>query len=104
MDMSEPRYLSEPDAERVRALLRKAKGRLLDPDKWWHGGKGEECAVLAIINAGPPLDAHKACASLSRAIGAQWYDFSHLYAWNDAPGRTHAQVLAAMDRAVELVE
>ena len=61
------------------------------------------CAVGAIELAAEDLnDRNVACLHLNDSIehhtGRNWYG---VVPWNDHPGRTHAEVLEAFDRAIE---
>ena len=80
--------------------LRAARARIEKPESW---GKGHGltpprepalCALGALIFDGPHAEA---IARLREALGT-----SYVHKWNDAPERTHAEVLAAFDRAIEL--
>jgi len=98
-------------------ILRKAKALIDAPEKWskrfaaanaagamvlpTHREARRFCALGAIaraqkadyILAGPVVTAFRSGAALgSRPISS----------WNDAPGTTHADVMAAFDRAIEL--
>lgn len=87
-----------------------AKARLLieNPANWSHddarwGTGGVECSVSAVGRVmwenrreapyGDPL------WPLGEAIGD-----ASIVEWNDAPERTHAEVLAAFDRAIEIAK
>jgi len=84
---------------------------LIDVEGWWNGkpskaGRGTHCPVTAICFLNQPdsfgaffkfsIPAQKA---LEEAI-----DLKHIPTWNDAPGRTKAQVLAAFDKAISKLE
>ena len=86
------------DLERARALID-------TPEKWWQSGghnwRAEHeclCAGLAIEEAciGPGgWDREGECYS---ALG--FGGMRDIAKWNDAPERTHAEVLATFDRAI----
>lgn len=94
-------------------ILRAARAKIERPECWTKGAfardaVGGECmssepdavcwcsdgAIGAVIAT---TDVHDFCAfeALSRAIGNL-----HVAEWNDAPERTHAEVLAAFDAAI----
>lgn len=94
----------------VVAELRAARALIDSPEKWTQGafarradsehacsirdvGATRFCAAGAVVRAGGGGDA---TAALREATG----HFGGLYAWNDAPERTHAEVLAVFDRAI----
>lgn len=56
------------------------------------------CAVQAMFTGSSPRDFNKAWSLLGSVIGR----FRSIPVWNDSPTRTHAEVLAAFDRAIEL--
>lgn len=89
-------------------ILRRAKALIPDQEHWWQeglssflpGGGRTYCAGLAISHSS---DAHwQASYVFSKAIGGN--GLSSIYDWNDAPGRTHAEVMQAFDRAIALAE
>jgi hypothetical protein len=63
--------------------------------------EGKLCTVGAVTRQGriDHLWIDEALEYLARAISA---DLEAIAAWNDAPGRTQADVLAAFDKAIEL--
>ena len=85
----------------ARALIDK-------PEKWCQGGfhKGDSfCAAGALREpwmTKPVREEYygesRAAELLAKAVGI--YDFNLISRWNDAPERTHAEVLAAYDRAI----
>ena len=98
----------------VADLLRRARARIERPEAWAAGeyclDAGDKpcrygeairfCAIGAIEADREPFKI-VARELLSRAAGVR----KHLLAvWNDAEGRTHAEVLAAFDRAIALAE
>jgi hypothetical protein len=103
MDLSESTRITE--ALSVAEVLRRAKQKLVNPKNWWRGGPGGvgyECVGLAIMSSGDRLQAQVACNVLARVIRTTPGDSQAIYRWNDAPGRKHAEVMAALDRAIEL--
>lgn len=79
--------------------LKSARERISDPAHW--GKKrfnldGVYCALGALLVARDG-DMDEACEYLRRAC-----DCESIIVWNDVPSRTHAEVLAAFDRAIEL--
>jgi hypothetical protein len=61
----------------------------------WHRN-GCVCSLSALHKTRAPQVADE---TLRRVIGHR-----SIIAWNDAPGRTQAEVLAAFDKAIELAE
>ena len=98
-------------------ILRAAKARIATPERWTRGtmardedGNGvasvsdHACAWCSLgameAEAGASTRARVyAIRALNRAI-----DNKPIDDWNDAPGRTHAEVLAAFDRAIAIAE
>ena len=89
-------------------VLRAAKARISDPAKWGKGvgrhDKGQECATDAIYEACrdlPQVDEYfktKSAALLAfKAAINHW----SIAVWNDAPQRTHAEVMQAFSVAAE---
>ena len=87
------------DLERARALID-------TPDKWLQGklrksgSDGKPCrwcvlgACYQIAERDEPARYHNMTKALNGVLGEPVTD------WNDAPERTHAEVLAAFDRAI----
>jgi hypothetical protein len=75
------------------AYQRDAKGRMCKPENavCW-------CSEAAILRSGRgfPAPTWAAADILQSVVGGLIFD------WNDAPDRTHAEVLAAFDRAIEV--
>lgn len=89
-------------------VLRAARELLSEPERWtkglfcrvvdgWHC-----CCVMGAFVAVCPTDIAFHCSLFRRAAGVP--DEMPLSEWNDAPERTHAEVLAAFDKAIELAE
>lgn len=90
-------------------LLMRARDKIADPAKWGKGGRCDGrgmdtfCAAEAIEEAYAPgwlLHRSEAFRKLHQAAGLPQSSGS-LVDWNDAPERTHAEVLAAFDKAIE---
>lgn len=89
------------------SVLRDARERISDPKKWGQGlsiGRpGTYCLAEAICvhdcERKTYLDAR---SFLCRAIGAP--NLGGLTFWNDQSSRTHAEVLDALDRAIDLAQ
>jgi hypothetical protein len=110
------------EAATAADTLRAARALIDKPEKWTHGygalnANGRltgslspdavcwdvEGAIMRStpLDAPPPAcDPHPAFRLLSEAVGHQ---FSAL-GWGEEPGRTHDEVLAAFDRAIQLAE
>jgi hypothetical protein len=90
----------------ARAVLVRARARIDTPEKWCHvgGWDGERvCSVVAICEARRGVGVNRdvleeALDALRVAAGLGPDD--DVATWNDAPERTHAEVLAAFDRAL----
>jgi hypothetical protein len=79
------------------AFARRANGRVI-------GYESDDascfCIAGALMRVTPLIsDFERLCHPLTRATGSPRLDH-----WNDAPGRTQAEVLAAFDKAIELAE
>lgn len=101
-------------------LLTQTRTLLQDPARWGKGtGKNIYpelppncfCVDTALIFLDEPFHAtitlHTAQQYVRKAIGIPERDLDDnegcgFYAWHDAPWRTHAEVLAALDKAIEL--
>lgn len=88
------------------AVLRAARKLIETRERWAHGpaelNGGRHCSVTAICFQGR-LTEDESWRLLRRAISGTDYDPT-ISVWNDAPERTHEEVLAAFDRAIELAE
>lgn len=86
-------------------ILIKARALIADPAKWGKGPRSDGyerglctyCAAEAIDAVDSDLDQRHASY---RAIQSAASVNSLVY-WNDAPERTHADILAAFDKAIE---
>lgn len=86
-------------------VLRDAREWLTPPGRWLQGRSGDDacrCLTAAVyVAAGQDLYlANRACEIVALHVGA----VVRLYLWNDAPGRTHAEVLGALDGAIAGLE
>lgn len=94
------------------AILRAARERIARPEAWtrgayWRDVNGQDCAqpdavcfcALGAIRASGGIDdaspPAKALKAVVRALG-----YSYVHDWNDDTPTTHADVLAAFDRAI----
>jgi hypothetical protein len=91
-------------------VLRAAKALIDSPEKWWKPGRdgnhGQHCALVAICRAGglaAELGAIDAFARVVESPTGVSYGF-RIPAWNNARDRTHADVMAAFDRAIAAQE
>lgn len=95
-------------------ILTKARAKIADPDNWGKGLRGcsfdrrplETCCAAEAIEEVAPT-AHEVRRAAMRALydaaGLEWNKDSIIH-WNDAPERTHAEVLAAFDKAIALAK
>lgn len=69
------------------------------------GGKRCFCAVGALIEVAPDYGAieHRGAVDLL-TVAATGFAMNSAVHWNDAPGRTRAEVLAAFDKAIDLAK
>lgn len=109
-DESVVRHLEQKNE--VADVLRRARALVDTPEKWCGGGVRYtpmlKCSATAIGIAsafnGERLDlCDMARGYFAGSIGAP-NSISGIWVWNDAPERTHADVLQAFDRAIELAE
>lgn len=88
----------------VLETLRAARALIDTPEKWGQKVDGEwtgTCVSNALLNADKTGDMEPWFA-LNRVLGLP--AVSYLFRWNDAPGRTHAQVMALFDTAISYEE
>ena len=91
-------------------VLRRAKALIDSPEKWWKkveqqpAAEGSNCALTALIQVAWQRGAHHSAEdALGEVLGMN--DPSHdIPVWNDAPERTHAEVMAAFDKAIAAEE
>lgn len=79
-----------------------ARKRIENPANWGKGGEifekgGKECAGYAILRSCDDMDTSGKAFALFASVTNP-----SVVLWNDAPERTHAEVLAAFDRAIDL--
>ena len=90
-------------------ILRRAR-ELLVRDGWAQhvilSGDGRRCLMGAIIHAGQPTPADPEGNRRWAAVEPVCKVIGHRFIgqWNDAPGRTFEEVLAAFDRAITMEE
>jgi hypothetical protein len=93
-------------------ILRAARSRIAVPERWTQGVGARNsrnycvgnrsasavswCALGAILRESE--SSSEPCRFLKEIVGPS------IGGWNDAPGRTHAEVLDAFDRAIALAE
>lgn len=84
----------------VADVLRRAKALIDTPEKWTQGNfcgdHDSFCAWGAIFRAAASVNAQspEPYNQMCKVVG------QHLPNWNDATERTHAEVMAAFDRAI----
>lgn len=84
-------------------ILKAARAKIARPENWGKGRRGEDrsmlscCAAEAIeeVDIMPSIERRLAYRAVINAAGAEG-----LVSWNDAPERTHAEVLAAFNLAI----
>lgn len=89
--------------------LVKARALIADPAKWGQGPRSEGygrslstfCAAEAVEEFAPQLAIRKAAYRLLERYAGFPTEANTLVQWNDAPERTHAEVLAVFDKAIE---
>lgn len=97
--------------------LRKARALLTPEGAWGQKFMAVDSMGLAVDLDGPAAVCWCSLGALERAARAQYVAKARewlleaigggvrsLAGWNDRPERTHAEVLAAFDRAIELAE
>jgi hypothetical protein len=97
----------------ISEQLRAARQLLVD-EGWWQAGpgaaihRGRNCTLMAAYWQAERDDQadlrDRLYAYLCQAIGTQSEATHTIARWNDTPGRTLDQVLAAYDRAIDLAE
>ena len=90
----------EVASQDVLEILRDARALITDPDKWASDGAGsgeQRCAIRALIHVAPSVSVdHPAEVALRAAMGG------YIATFNDS--HTHAEVLAAFDKAIASLE
>ena len=107
MDLSELNRLEQRNE--IAGILRRAKALIDRPEKWFgpaaHGmHSGALCAGIAIYRAaGMTFDAwgHPAVTFFCQTVRGT---DRGVPLWNNAPERTHAEVMSAFDKAIALAE
>jgi hypothetical protein len=87
-------------------ILIKARAKIADPENWGKGFRTvcgghrtlETCCASEAIEAVAATPGLRSAALRALAAAAQCD--TTILRWNDAPERTHAQVLAAFDKAI----
>jgi hypothetical protein len=92
----------------VADVLKRAKALIDTPEKWGQGngllnprdlGKDQLCVLTAIGAVNGMGVADHLLEKVTDCEGPRW-----LGDWNDEPGRTHADVMHAFDKAIALAE
>lgn len=93
-------------------MLKAARAKIVKPENWGKGMRIHRerfesfCAAEALEEASEYprdlLEFKRAVRALYCAAGLD-SDIDYLHKWNDAPERTHAEVLAAYDLAIATV-
>ena len=89
----------------IADTLREARRRIEEPEKWGKGHEllnGKRCAWTALYSC--RLDAMSPERGKAEAIFRSAIDGGSIWKWNDAPERTHMEVMQAFDKAIELAE
>jgi hypothetical protein len=92
-------------------VLIRARQRIAEPKNWGKGRRGYDrpvetcCASEAIEESWGAQKWSLRSAAFRRLYAAASLDYAdkrqNIPDWNDAPERTHTEVLAAFDRAIE---
>ena len=84
----------------TQAVLWEAMFSIADQKNWLQNGaqRGrKQCALMAILNAAAVPDKRWVAISIFRKIVG-----NEIISYNDAPGRTHAEVMEAFAKAIYL--
>lgn len=101
-----------------REILIAAREKITTPERWCQGAHARDEGGQTVLAKDPAacvwcidgalwavtrFTQTSARASASILLGEQIgaYSANSIHKWNDAPERTHAEVLAAFDRAIE---
>ena len=93
------------DKSAILQVLRTARERLARPGGWIQGDferNGGFCVAGACgmeLRTRSTKATSDAISRLEELIGRDWIDL-----WNDAPGRTQAEVVALVDRAISEID
>jgi hypothetical protein len=85
-------------------ILKSARAKIANPEDWGKGRRGLDrpretyCAAEAIETTSHSAERMRAYRALSCAAGTD-IDLN-ITEWNDAPERTHAEVIAAFNLAI----
>lgn len=83
-------------------ILKKARELLSDKERWGQGTSPKpctSCVQIAVFDTrGPLKNQREALAELG------FTNYQEAWAWNDAPERTHAEVLQRFDEAIARLE
>lgn len=87
-------------------VLIKARALIADPAMWGKGRRGRDrpfatCCAAEAIEDMPYSEARRRAIVALRNAVLSHPSVERLVDWNDAPERTHAEVLAAFDKAIE---
>lgn len=90
-------------------ILREASALLTPPGNWCQDKamRGAACCLLQALQSVPSANNGRAYMRAYRAVAYLTTGDSSvgsIVTWNDAPGRTHAEVLDALDRAIAHAE
>lgn len=101
-------------SKEVAEVLRKARALIDTSEHWWHGASGplangKRCSLMALTDAtsaiyGGDDAAERVWEKAKASLGRHAWGWMHIALWNDAPERTHAEVLAAFDAAIAAEE
>ena len=100
---------TETKTNTVADVLRRAKALIDAPEKWCKktNQHGDARCIMAAINAQRSATVYapqaRAAEFIARAIEIK-QGYGVIPDWNDAPERTHAEVMSAFDRAIALAE
>jgi hypothetical protein len=96
-------------------ILREARAKIDTPEKWGkgmasfiEGGGSQKCVKAAFWNNLKDYTDTSQCVAYEifrKAAGLRAVDETDpVPQWNDHPKRTHAEVMAAFDKAIEMAE
>jgi hypothetical protein len=102
-----------------KEILIAARAKIEAPERWTHGAYARDAAgrkveptcpdavrwcVRGAIDASTEQHSNKRPSSVLFSQAVAGYGALYIPIWNDAPNRTHAEVLAAFDRAIAAAE
>ena len=104
----------------IKDRLRAARALIDQPEKWTQGTMMHDAGGMAVFRTGGPVVARCVRSAIKEAcvgfVGLEHWEIMvplmdsinrhsenvhGLTGWNDAPERTHADVMLAFDRAIE---